>query len=94
MYKDQIFAMGIILLLGVLCLFLYTDSLQYKNFARVVVEQWGDRELRLVDLCQIDYNAALIVEKNRILASIDTNSPFDLNLGNVLTPPPPGVQGG
>jgi len=92
MYKDQIFAMGIIVLLGVLCLYVYTDSLQYKSFAKVVVDQWSDRELRLVDLCQIDYNQALIDEKNMILARIDKNSPFDLNLSYVGTPPPPGVE--
>jgi len=71
MYKDQVFAIGIIALLVGLVLFLYLENQDYKFFARVVVDEWGAREDRLVSLCQIDYNQALINERNVMI--------FDMN---------------
>ena len=67
MYKDQIFAIAIIVLLGALCVYLYAEGQQYKSFAKVVVDQWGEREDRLVSLCQIDYNDALIAERDKLI---------------------------
>lgn len=67
MYKDQIFAIGIIVLLALLCLFLFVENQQYKSFAKIVVDQWEDREDYLVNLCQIDYNDALAQQRDELI---------------------------
>ena len=67
MYKDQVFAIGIIVLLAALCFFLAVDSNSSKTIANKVIGEWVAREERLVSLCQIDYTDALIAERDMLI---------------------------
>lgn len=78
MYRDQIFAIAIIVLLGALCLFLYNDSLHARRVASQVIDGWLEREDNLIELCQIDYDQALIDKQKMIIG--DWND-FVLNGG-------------
>jgi len=67
MYKDQIFAIAIIVLLGLLCFYLYHDGVYSRGIASQVVDGWLAREQKLISMCQIDYNQALINEQKLII---------------------------
>ena len=71
MYKDQVFAIGIIVLLAALCFFIWQENVVYKNFTRVIVDEWVAREQELVDLCQIDYNQALIDKRDKLIEDLN-----------------------
>ena len=71
MYKDQVFAIGIIVLLAALCFFIWQENVVYKNFTRVIVDEWVVREQELVDLCQIDYNQALIDKRDKLIEDLN-----------------------
>jgi len=78
MYRDQMFAIAIIILLGALVFFSAQDAAHARSVASQVIDGWLARETYLIDLCEIDYNQALI-DRQRMIIN-DWND-FVLNVG-------------
>jgi len=67
MFKQEYFLIAIIVLLGMLCFYLYQDGVYSRGVASQVVDGWLARERVLISMCQIDYNEAVRIQQEAVI---------------------------